>query len=470
MVHRLRTAAVLGSCLWPAFAVLDFLIAWNDSALLFSLLSFRLFGSVISIASWLSLRNASPDLPRVWLSRVAIYPVVCVLLALMSARIDGIAGTYAPGVMLAIMLRATSVAESWRGSTPIYLLMWLAFPLTMFAIAPFDARVAAQLQDPAALADFALHNFFCLSAATSGIVGSDAMWRLRREAYEARQLGRYKLKERLGRGAMGEVWVAYHIGLKQDVAVKVLRTLASGEVEAVARFEREVLAITRLSHPNTVRILDHGVTPEGIWFYAMELLQGCDLRTLIEREGALPPRRALALARQACLALAEAHRQGVVHRDVKPSNLFVAEIADEPDFVKVLDFGLAKLTQESEHPLLTHDGAVLGTPRYMAPETLDGVISSRADVYSLGCVLYEMLAGRPPFEEAGLATLMRQHRDVIPPPPSTKLGAPLPAELEAIVMRCLEKDPERRHAHAGELAEVLSEQLERLRGAPASEA
>jgi serine/threonine-protein kinase len=455
--QRLRTAALVGLCLWPPFLLLDHLVARGDPEMLSSLLFLRLAGCALSLASFLSLRKARGGSLAVEVSRVSGFVAACVLIALQSVQVDGIAGAYAPGIMLAIMLRASFVAEPWRRGLVAYVLMWLAFPATVLAVSAFDARVAVQLRDAGALAGFALPNFFCLTAAMTGMICSNALWRLRREAYEARHLGRYRLKQRIGRGGMGEVWVAYHLGLRLDIALKILSSGLSNERDAVARFEREVLAISRLSHPNTVRILDHGVTTEGIWYYAMELLQGSDLRGVIERDGPLPAERAVALMTQVCGSLAEAHAKGVIHRDLKPSNIFVVTASGEPDFIKVFDFGLAKLTQDSESAQLTRDGAVLGTPRYMAPETLQhGAVSARSDVYSLGCVLYEMLAGCPPFEDDSLRGLLEQHRAQAPRPPSGKRGQALPEALEAIVLRCLAKDPDDRFRDASELGAALA--------------
>ena len=457
MLRRLRTAHGVGILLWPPFALLDLLIVDGDPGLLRWLFGLRVIGCAMVLAVFLALRRSAVSPVVVMLARVGTFVGACIVLALMCVRFEGLESRYTTGIIMVIMIRSAFVAEPWRAALLPYALMWLALPATMIAAAPFEPRLSAQWHDTHALTVFGMENFFCLSIALTGVACSNALWRLRREAYEARHLGRYRLKQRIGRGGMGEVWVAYHVGLRQDVALKVLSSHAGNEHEAVARFEREVLTIARLSHPNTVRILDHGVTPEGIWFYAMELLQGSDLAALLRREGPLPPTRATHLMTQVCAALAEAHRQGVVHRDLKPGNIFVATVAGQEDFVKLLDFGLAKLTLEPDDAL-TRDGSVLGTPQYMAPETLaeGALVDARSDVYALGCVLYEMLTGSPPFADSNWRKLLRQVAEQQPEPPSRRSRAPLPPELEVVVMRCLEKSPEWRFDSAAELGAALS--------------
>ena len=457
MLLRLRAAHRIGLLVWPPFGLLDLLVAHADSALLGWLFALRVVGSLFILAMFVALRRASPGSKLIPWARIGTFVICCGLIVLMCVRYEGLESRYMTGVMLVMMIRATCIAEPWRVGILPYLLMWSTLPVTIVAAAPFEPAIALQFGRASALTVFALQNFFCLGAALTGIACGHAMWRLRREAYEARDLGRYRLKQQIGRGGMGEVWIARHIGLRQDVALKVLTARGSSLQEAVARFEREVRAITRLSHPNTVRILDHGVTEEGIWFYAMELLHGMDLATLLQQQGALPPARALALMRQVCDALAEAHANGVIHRDLKPSNVFIATIGGKPDFVKLLDFGLAKLSYDADCTALTLDGAVMGTPRYMAPETLGvGLADARSDVYALGCVLYELLTGHPPFEDASLSALLRKHADALPALPSHKLGTALPLSLEVIVMRCLEKKASDRFADAGELAAALA--------------
>jgi eukaryotic-like serine/threonine-protein kinase len=287
------------------------------------------------------------------------------------------------------------------------------------------------------------------------VLGGHVVWQLRRQLFEAREIGRYKLKERIGRGGMGEVWRASHVGLKRDVAVKILRSGSDHIDEAVARFEREVRATTELRHPNTVRIHDYGTTDDGLWFYAMEYLEGETLGALIERESPLDAQRTIRIALQVGRALAEAHEHGIVHRDVKPENVFLTEVAGERDFVKVLDFGIAREIASAPGETLTLVGSVVGTPAFMAPEQATGANAEPAsDVYSLGAVIYKCLTGHAPFEKAtDAAVLEAQLSEPLPP---MSAWAQVPPDLEQVVVRCLAKRAEDRYAHGGELADALA--------------
>ena len=269
------------------------------------------------------------------------------------------------------------------------------------------------------------------------------------------KVGRYKLERVIGSGAMGEVWLARHRALKQAVAVKVLKPGNSART-TVARFEREVRAMTLLRHPNTVRVLDYGRTADGLWYYVMELLEGETLSALIKREGPLPPARAVAMVEQAARALGEAHAAGVVHRDLKPENLFVTRLGGESDFIKVLDFGVAKvLAAETENPDLTSDNALLGTPAFMSPEQVSGdVTDARSDVYALGAVLFYVLTGKKVFSAATISALLVKHMHEQPAAPSALAPAVGPG-LDALVLRCLAKNPDERFADGTKLAEAL---------------
>jgi eukaryotic-like serine/threonine-protein kinase len=282
------------------------------------------------------------------------------------------------------------------------------------------------------------------------------LWLMRRELLELKGIGRYRLQRRLGRGAMGEVWAAYDQTLKRDVAIKLFSPAGADDHGTLERFEIEVRATAELKHPNTVRIYDSGMTADDRGFYAMELLDGMDLSRLVKTEGFLPPGRAARIIHQAARALAEAHGNGIVHRDIKPANIFLASLGGEPDFVKVLDFGIAKM-RRAEGDSLTKHGGIAGTPGYIAPEViLSRPADPRSDIYSLGAVMYFLLAGRCTFEGDSMGSALYAHVHTVPDPPSKKRGEALPKDIEAIVLRCLAKNPDDRFQTADELTAELA--------------
>lgn len=294
-------------------------------------------------------------------------------------------------------------------------------------------------------------------AACLAIYGASVINALRREAFEARQLNQYRLRQKLGGGGMGEVYLAEHQLLKRPCAVKLIRSDRVADPRALARFEREVQASAALTHPNTIEIYDYGRTEDGTFFYVMEYLRGASLDELVERTGAMPPERVVYLLRQVCGALREAHAAGLIHRDIKPANLFAAQRGGLFDFVKVLDFGLVKVAEQAEDERLSREGAILGSPLYMSPEQASGRNTNdpRSDIYSLGIVAYTLLTGRSPYEGLGFTeVLVAVVRDPVPPP--TKLRADVPADLEAVVLRCLRKKPEQRYADVNELDQALA--------------
>ncbi len=276
------------------------------------------------------------------------------------------------------------------------------------------------------------------------------------------RVGSYSLIEPLGSGGMGEVWLARHELLARPAAVKIVREAALGTGEEGSalrqRFAREAQATAELQSPHTVQLFDFGMTETGGFYYVMERLRGMDLQRMVERHGPLPAERAVFLLRQACRSLSEAHALGLVHRDIKPANLFVCRLGREYDFLKVLDFGVVSRQGRESLAPITAAGMVLGTPAFLAPELVSGSFDRRADVYGLGCVAYWLLTGRPPFEARDAMTLLRHHSDTRPAPPSAAVSAPIPADVDALVLECLSKDPAMRPSDA----DVLCERFEAL--------
>jgi eukaryotic-like serine/threonine-protein kinase len=303
-----------------------------------------------------------------------------------------------------------------------------------------------------------LPNFACAAIAS---LPARVVHRLGTRLREAQELGSYQLVRLLGQGGMGEVWVAHHRLLARKAAIKLVRPeLLGARTQAdvallLRRFEREARATAALSSPHTIQVFDFGATGDGTFYYVMELLAGRDLETMVREFGPLPAERVIFLLRQAAHSLADAHARGLVHRDVKPANIYVCRMGLEYDFVKVLDFGLVKLRRRDtqEDTTLTINQTTTGTPAYMAPEIIlgDADVDRRADVYALGCVAYFLLTGQLVFEAETPMKMMMQHVHATPVPPSQRSELPIPRELDDLVLACLEKDPNRRPQNAEEL-------------------
>jgi hypothetical protein len=300
-----------------------------------------------------------------------------------------------------------------------------------------------------------------------GYLASRQLDQLARRLDEARELGSYRLLERLGRGGMGEVWRAQHRMLARPAAVKLLRDRggdsSSLRTTLLERFEREVQATSQLRSPHTVNVYDYGFTEEGTFYYAMELLDGVDLEELVTATGPQAPARAVRVLEQAASSLAEAHALGLVHRDIKPANIMLCHLGVQEDFAKVLDFGLVKAREAAEDaPQLTAEFSFAGTPAYAAPEVAQYGASRAtpaADIYALGCVGYWLLTGQQLFAPVPPLQLLSKHISEAPTPPSQLLPAPLPSALEDLVMQCLAKDPADRPDAVGLLAALSALEL-----------
>ncbi len=298
---------------------------------------------------------------------------------------------------------------------------------------------------------------WAIAALAATAVTSHVIYGLQRSVGRALKLGQYELGKKLGEGGMGEVYEARHATLGRQSAIKLIRP-SQLDAASATRFRREVELTAELRHPNTITLYDYGQTADGIFFYAMELVDGVTLADLVTHDGSLPPGRTAYLLRQVVSSLADAHDRGLVHRDIKATNVMVQVCPGYADLVKVLDFGLAKRVDASD-PQCSGRVALVGTPAYMAPESLDGTGGPSADIYAVGVLAYFLLTGSHPFVEKSIAATISAHLHDTPVPPSLRCPYQLPSELEEVILRCLAKDPAKRYANAAALLPALDECL-----------
>ncbi|MBI3477901.1 MAG: serine/threonine protein kinase [Acidobacteria bacterium] len=296
------------------------------------------------------------------------------------------------------------------------------------------------------------------------VVISRVMTKLGQQVTKAREMGSYRLVSLLGKGGMGEVWRARHHMLARDAAIKLIQPdmmsgkSGSNSVTIRRRFEQEAKTTASLRSPHTVELYDFGVTKDGVFYYVMELLDGIDLETLVKKFGPQPPARVASILRQVCRSLGDAHGHGMIHRDIKPTNIFLCRMGNEYDFAKVLDFGLVKVLDEQETQI-TLDGATTGTPAFMAPEMAMGnsPVDGRTDLYGLGCVAYWLTTGSLVFEEKGATAMLLAHLQKTPVAPSKRTQTAVPASLDRAIMMCLAKDPAQRPASADAMVRMLED-------------
>ena len=375
--------------------------------------------------------------------------------------------------VILIFAYAIFLTNSWRRVLVVVTLMAM-LPICATTCAMIfhpDVRSAISY-DPSSFVEMLL----VMSAAIVAAVSSVRMiTTLRTEASEAKQLGRYRLKEKIGSGGMGDVYLAEHTLMKRPCAIKVIRPEKAGDPKALARFEREVQATAQLAHWNSIYIYDYGRTQDGTFFYVMEYLTGMSVQEIVKKRGPISPGRAVYLLRQICDALSEAHDQNLIHRDIKPANIIVTELGGAYDIAKLLDFGLVKpllAPVAHDEKELTQAGSVTGSPLYMSPEQALGEIDTdqRTDIYSLGGVAFYMLTGRPPFDSGpSLRTIMAHVNEPPIAPSVARLASPyaqsmsskpISESLDEIVLKCLAKIPEDRFQSTRELADSLERLVE----------
>ncbi len=417
----------------------------------------RVVVSIVLVANHLLMRSRIASLAGVFLYQFVFFGSASAGIGVMALYCGGLSSHYVHGVSIVLLVQAAMVPAPWRRAMAGLLLDAAPYPAVVLAAAGFEARARGVQPSHEALAYFGLDFTFVLATAIMGSIASTVLWSARRQVYEARKLGRYRLKVRVGAGGMGEVWMAWDDSGRRDVALKALVASATDQAGAVARFEREARAAASLTSRHTVRVFDYGASDDGVRYLAMELLYGRNLADIVVREGPMPPSRAVHLIRQACESLREAHSRGIVHRDIKPENLFVTTEQGERDFLKVVDFGIAKVSSQADDATLTQPGWVGGTPAYMAPEVCAGLPADpRSDLYSLGAVLFYVLTGSPPFEGANAGALMAAHVNQTPAAPSSRRSSIDPA-LDRVVLRCLAKQASARFQSAQELETALAD-------------
>src|SRR4051812_3794496 len=363
---------------------------------------------------------------------------------------DAIAGNAGVDVAGYRNFRGVKVAGAWK---------WL--PDANMGVA--TELEYAEAFHPLTILEWTFWGLFALLALSSIaiFVFTILLARSRREAQratiEAQQIGQYKLEHKLGAGGMGVVYKGQHAMLRRPTAIKMLDVDRVNE-GSIQRFEREVQITSQLNNPHTVAIYDFGHTPEGVFYYAMEYLDGIDLQTLVERYGPQPVPRVIHMLLQVCSSLYEAHSLGLVHRDIKPANIMLNRRGGEPDVVKVLDFGLVKAVDDQQQRGMTHQASLTGTPLYMSPEAIQmpNSVDARSDLYAVGAMGYFLLTGQPVFEADSVVDLCQKHVATPPVPPSERVRTPIPPELESAVLACLEKSRAKRPQTARDLAALIS--------------
>ena len=449
----------IGLWVWPAFGVLDAYMCFvaYPGAPFPLFVAYRIAIELAFLAVFRASRRRTTSVTRLFWGLNLCYGAAAVAIALMAVHLGGIRSPYMHGISIIALVRAALVPLHWRRSLPTFARIALAFPLVMGLGAALSPLAREEWLSADALTVFASNYVFVLASAFLGLVTGHTVWRTQQQLYRERRIGRYRLQAPIGKGGMGEVWLAWDLSLHRNVALKLLRLGAASSVHAVQRFEREARAASRLRGPHVVQIYDFGASEDGLYYLAMEYLTGMDLASLVEQFGPVPPARAIHLILQACHALEEAHAAGIIHRDMKPHNLFVTRHDGNPDFIKLLDFGIVRLNapeQGGEH--LTWTGFLVGTPAYLAPELWAGATADeRSDMYALGVTLEFLVTGVDPSPRRARPAAGVSEPATIPLETERPSVVEVPEGLRAVVSRCVAENPELRMPSARALREAL---------------
>jgi serine/threonine-protein kinase len=455
-LHFLRNL-LLGSgfdhrTLWLVFCSCEIAVMAVASALLWSrrplsLLSLRVleltvFGTIAAFFAWL---------------QVDTYHDGALLRAIVPGhealvfRLVGLAA--ALRWFLLIALYGTFIPNTWQRCAAVASSLAVLPVVLMVVGSQLDRTTASHVLS--ALSDTII---LMATAVAIAVFGSHKMRELHERAHEAQRLGQYRLKEILGFGGMGSVYLAEHVLLRRPCAIKLIRPDQAGDPQTLLRFEREVQVTATLTHLNTIEIFDYGHADDGTFYYVMEYLPGMNLQELVEERGPMPAERALHLLRQVCQALREAHGIGLIHRDIKPSNIIACERGKVYDVAKLLDFGLVKsLGPDGDSVKLTREGAFTGSPAFMSPEQAMGLaqLDGRSDIYNVGAVAYFLVTGKLPFDRESALRMLHAHA-YEPLVPVAEFNEAVPDDLRRVILRSLEKDPERRYQDVAALDRALA--------------
>lgn len=463
LLRRRLTAVTLALVVILAVALVGSLVKGIGDILWFRVLTLMILTTCL-----VGLRSGRVlELPHLRWIELAVFGVVIAQVSLMFfARVVGFASeddvTSVIGIKyvfwgawcVLILIYGIFMPNTWKRGAAVMIPI-ACMPLAILGLASWwSPNVAPLLAQEKSLAPIPLP----FVAAVVCVYGTHIINSARREAFKARQLGQYRLLQKLGSGGMGEVYKAEHVLLKRPCAMKLIKPESEADSTAISRFETEVKATAKLTHPNTIEIYDYGRTEDGTFYYVMELLPGLSLEELVERHGPIPPGRVVHLLRQVCGALAEAHSVGLIHRDIKPANIFVAQRGGVHDVAKLLDFGLVKERVAEPDDASFEGGSFSGTPQYMSPEQASAYdqVDGRADIYALGAVAYYLLTGKPPFVGKNVMQLLLAHASHQVVPPSSEVAG-LPEDLDGVVLRCLSKTADDRFADAAGLGKALAE-------------